>query len=84
VAALFLGKAALTGLIGAALGFLLGTALALRFGPDIFKVTAKAMQPQYGLLLWSLLAAPALAALASFVPTMVAVTEDPARSLRQE
>jgi putative ABC transport system permease protein len=84
VAALFLGRAVLIGLLGALIGFAAGTFLALEFGPDIFRVTAKAIKPDYTLLLWSLAAAPALAALASLVPASLAVTQDPAASLRQE
>ena len=83
IASLFLGKAIVIGLLGAAVGFAVGTGLALGFGPDIFEVTAKAIKPLYRLLVWSLVAAPAFAALASFIPTMVAVTQDPAVTLRE-
>lgn len=84
IALLFLGKAILIGAIGAAVGFGIGTGLAAKFGPDIFKVTAKMIKPVYGLLGWSLIAAPAFAALSSFIPAMVAVTQDPALTLREE
>ena len=84
VASLFLGKALLIGVVGALLGFLLGTVLALQFGPEVFRVTAQAIKPIYSLLVWAVLAAPALAAFASLVPTMVAVTQDPVLTLRQE
>jgi ABC-type lipoprotein release transport system permease subunit len=84
IASLFLGKAILIGALGAGVGFAVGTGLALRFGPAIFKVTARAITPLYGLLWWSLLAAPAFAALASFLPTVVAVTQDPAVTLIEE
>jgi len=84
VASLFLGKAVLTGIAGAAIGFGAGTGLALRFGPDIFKVTAKSIEADYALLVWSLACAPLLAALAAFVPAMMAVSHDPVDSLRQE
>ncbi len=84
IALLFLGKAAIVGTIGAVVGFGIGTALALSYGPDIFKVTAKMIEPLYGLLGWSLIAAPAFAALSSFIPSMVAVTQDPAITLREE
>ena len=83
IALLFLGKAIVIGLIGAALGFLVGTLLSLTLGPDIFKVTARMIKPIYGLLGWSLIAAPAFAALSSFIPAMVAVTQDPALTLRE-
>ncbi len=84
IAALFLGKSVVIGIIGAVAGFLVGTWLSLQFGPDIFQVTAKAIKPMYSLLFWSLLAAPAFVALSSFIPAMVAVTQDPAEILHEE
>ncbi|MFQ6036308.1 MAG: ABC transporter permease [Sedimentisphaerales bacterium] len=85
ITVLFLGKAIIIGLLGAIIGFLIGTALALNFGPDIFKITAKTMiKPESSLFIWSLIAAPAFAAVSSFIPAMIAVTYDPAFTLRQE
>lgn len=84
VTALFLGRAFLSGLLGAVFGFGLGTALALEFGPEIFRITAGQIQPGYNLLGWSLLAAPVFAALSSFIPAMLAITQDPALTLREE
>ncbi len=83
IAGLFLGKAVLLGLVGAVCGYLLGTALALHFGPAIFKVTAASIQPELSLLLWAGGATPAFAALVSFIPAMLAVTTDPAETLRE-
>jgi putative ABC transport system permease protein len=84
ISVLFLGRAALIGLVGAALGFLAGSVLALHFGPAIFKVTAKAIQTDFHLLLWALVGAPLFAALSGFIPAMLAVTQDPAVTLRDE
>lgn len=84
IASLFLGKALMIGVVGAAVGFSVGTSLALKYGPDIFEITAKMIKPEYSLLIWSLIAAPAFAALSSFIPTMVAITQDPALTLREE
>ncbi len=82
---LFLGKALTIGLVGALVGFLLGTGLALNFGPDIFKMTAKTMiRPDMSLLIYSLVFAPVFAAVSSFIPAMIAVTYDPAVTLREE
>jgi len=81
---LFLGKSVITGLLGAVLGFLIGTALALNFGPDIFKVTAKAIKPEIVCLAFSLIAAPVFACFSSFIPVAYAVTRDPAVTLREE
>ena len=83
IASLFLGKAVAIGLIGAAVGFGIGTGLALSYAPDIFKVTAKMIKPAYGLLGWSIIVAPAFAALSSFIPAMIAVTQDAALTLRE-
>jgi len=82
IAALFLGKAVLVGLSGAVAGFAFGTGLALFVGPDLFKLTAKHLQPDYSLLAWSLVAAPAFSALSAFIPAMLAVAQDPANTLR--
>lgn len=84
IAGLFLGKALLIGLISALIGFILGTGLALKFGPDIFKVTAGTIKPIFGLLGWSLLVAPVFSALSALIPTMIAVSKDPAVTLRKE
>lgn len=84
IATLFLGKAALLGLVGAGLGFGLGTALALRFGPDIFKVTAKALEPDFASLGWAALLTPVFAAVSAFLPAMLAVAQDPADSLKSD
>jgi len=82
IAWLFFGRALLLGIIGAVLGFIIGTAFSLIYGPDIFIVTAQAIKPIYSLLLWSVIVAPLFAALASFIPTMIAISTDPALTLR--
>jgi len=85
ITSLFLGKAVVIGLLGAAVGFLVGTALAMKFGPDIFKITAKAMiKPELSLLAMSLIFTPLFVAVSSFIPAMIAVTYDPAVTLREE
>ncbi|MDP2896216.1 MAG: FtsX-like permease family protein [bacterium] len=84
IAALFLGRAIVLGLLGAGAGFGVGTALALRFGPQIFRLTSAKIMPVFSLLGWSLAGAAALCAMASYLPTIVAVTQDPAVTLRDE
>jgi ABC-type lipoprotein release transport system permease subunit len=82
IAWLFFGRALLLGIIGAVLGFVIGTAFSLFYGPDIFIVTAQAIKPIYSLLFWSVIIAPLFTALASFIPTMIAISTDPALTLR--
>ncbi len=84
IASLFLGKAVVVGVVGGVIGFAVGTGLALGVGPEIFKVTAKAIKPMWSLLGWSILGAAGFAAVASFIPTTVAITQDPATILSQE
>jgi len=85
ITALFLGKAVVIGAIGAAIGFLTGTFLAVKFGPDVFKMTAQAViKPEPILLVILLVFAPLFAAVSSFIPAMIAVTCDPAITLREE
>ena len=84
VAVLFLGRAVLIGIMGAVVGYAAGTLLSLKFGPDIFRVTAKSIQPIYKLFVLSILIAPLFAAVSSFIPTIFAVTQDPALILRDD
>ena len=84
IAGLFLARAVLLGIAGAAGGYFIGSTLAVQFGPQIFQVTAKSIRALPSLLLWAVVAAPAFAALASFIPAMLAVAQDPADTLREE
>jgi putative ABC transport system permease protein len=82
---LFLGKAVLVGLVGAGAGYLVGTGLGLHFGPAVFEITAKAMlRPDLSLFVRACILAPLFAVVASFIPTIIAVTYDPATALREE
>ncbi len=82
IAALFLGRAIVLGVLGAILGFAGGTLLSLRIGPGMFQVTADAIEPMYGLLLNVVAAAPVFAAACTLAPAAMAVMQDPARILR--
>ena len=84
VATLFLGKAILVGVLGAVIGFMIGTGLAIKFGSKIFPITVNLIKPLYELLGWSLLVSPIFVAFSSFIPAMIAVTQDPADILRGE
>jgi len=84
IAALFLGKAVIVGLSGGVLGFALGTWLALHFGPRIFPLTAKSITAMPALLAWSAGGAIALSVIASYLPTVQALVQDPAEVLREE
>ena len=55
VATLFLGKALLLGGVGALMGFAVGNQLAQAVGPEIFQITAKAIQTEWSYLFgpWS-------------------------------
>ena len=84
VAAMFLGKAVVLGVAGAALGFIVGTGFAAMVGPAIFHSARAKITPAYGLLALLMLVAPLLCVLASYFPAMLAVAQDPAVVLREE
>lgn len=83
IASLFLGRAVMLGVMGAVFGYILGTALSVKFGPQIFQVTASSVKPQMELLFWSLLISPLVCAVAVIIPTMLGVYQDPALTLRE-
>ena len=72
------------GVVAAALGVALGTWVVLEFGPSLFPVTKKAIQASSTLAWQLLLATPVFAAFASFIPAMLAVSHDPAETLRED
>ena len=84
ISLLFLGRSVLVGFTGALLGFAAGTLLVVNFGPDIFQSTARAIRPDYAWLFRSAILAPVFAAISSLIPTVSAVTWDPAAALRPE
>ena len=84
IASLLLGKAVIVGLVGAAIGFAIGTWIALHYGPSMFSVTGDKLAPMYDVLWWSLAISPVFAAMASLLPTMSAVLADPAVTLRED
>jgi ABC-type antimicrobial peptide transport system permease subunit len=84
VAALFLGKALLLGVVGAVCGFALGTGLLFGWGNEVLQISPKLISWDLNNLKWALLLAPVFAALASFIPAMLAVTQDPADTLRHD
>lgn len=83
IGALFLGKALVLGLAGAAIGFGIGTLVALGLGPQVFATRAGQVRPLWWLLPVAAAAAPLFAAVCSLIPTVLAVTRDPATLLRE-
>lgn len=81
---LFFVRALTLGLIGAIVGFMLGSLFAVEYGIEVFKVTARSVKPSYMLLGWSLLIAPVFAMVSSFIPVMWAVSQQPAQILKEE
>lgn len=83
VAALVLGRAALLGFLGALLGGAAGAGAAHALGPSIFRLAPGAVAADWRLAALGLAAAPLLAAVASLIPTALAVREDPVAALRE-
>ena len=84
IAWLFLGKAVLLGLLGAVVGAVLGTAMAEYFGVRALDLAADRLHVDYIMVLAALIGAPLLSAVASYLPTLVALMQDPAVVLRDQ
>ena len=84
VATLFLGKAAIVGVLGGLIGFGGGTVLAYQLGVRALEVGTEHFSPELALFFWATIGAPVLTALASYLPTLTAVMQDPAEVLREE
>lgn len=82
IAGLFLGRAALIGLAGGAIGLVLGTLLAEQLGARLFDVSHAQAAPQTASIILTLLGAPLLCSLAAWLPTLRAIVQDPAVVLR--
>lgn len=82
IAALFLGKAVILGVLGGIVGFGLGALLARVVLVDAMHVAPLHYQVPYTMLTWSLLGAPLVCVMASYLPALSAVLQDPAIVLR--
>ena len=83
IASLFLGKACLQGLIGGLVGFAVGYGLARSLGVAVLDITPERFAVAQDVLLWTVLGAPAVSAMASYLPTLLSVVEDPATILQE-
>ena len=81
---IFLGKAILIGLIGAVVGYAAGFGFGMAMGtlPEATDAWSQLFAPE--LLLATLLIAPAIAALASWIPAVLASRQDPAMILQAD
>jgi hypothetical protein len=84
IASLFLGKAVLLGVLGAAIGLALGAWLARWLGTRALQLTADHFRVSRDVLWCVLAGAPLLSALASYLPTLWALVQDPAVVLREQ
>ena len=84
IASLILGRAVSIGLIAAIVATAIATWGAMPYGPGIFQVTARAIQPQAALFWYALLITPVFAPAVSLVPAALAVAQDPAQVLRRQ
>ncbi len=85
---LFLTKFLVMGLLGGALGIFAGLGfgrwLGLTLEEDIGGTAAGELFNNPGLLLLALIIAPVLTVISAYLPTMVAIRQDPADVLREE
>jgi ABC-type antimicrobial peptide transport system permease subunit len=84
LALLFLGRAVLIGIVGALLGFVAGTWVSMHYGAQAFALSFAKVKPAVDLLPRLLIGAVGVSVLACLLPTMAAVTQDPAATLTEE
>lgn len=84
LALLFLGRAVLIGILGALIGFFAGTWVSMHYGAEAFALSFAKVKPAVDLLPRLLLGAVGVSVLACLLPTMAAVTQDPAATLTEE
>lgn len=84
IASLFLGKAVLLGILGGAAGLLLGAGMAWLLAVRTLELPAGQFHLPMSVLLTALVGAPLISALASYLPTLSALTQDPAIVLRDQ
>ena len=76
---LFLGKAVLIGVLGGIVGCAVGSFFAIQLAQtSLFDGSLAHFQPATGVLFATVLGAPLLAAMASYLPTLLAIRQDPA------
>ncbi|MBI1904176.1 MAG: ABC transporter permease [Planctomycetia bacterium] len=83
IAGLFLAKSLLLGLAGGAIGYGLGLLVARLVGAQVYEISAGNVAAPLSLLLWTVVGAPVVCALATYLPTVSAVAQDPAVALRE-
>jgi len=85
---LFLSKYLIMGLLGGVLGIVVGLGfgrwLGLTLEEDIKEIAAAGELFAPGLFLLALIIAPVLTVISAYLPTMVAIRQDPAEALRKK
>ncbi|MFC2128650.1 ABC transporter permease [Bacteroidota bacterium] len=84
IAILLLSRNIIIGILSAIAGFILGTWLSMKFGPDIFLVSLTHIQVDYLLLLKLLVAIPLFTVLSAVIPVAHNITNEPALILNND
>ena len=82
IAGLLLAKAIIVGILGGTIGCLVGVVLANQIGASM-RIAPEWITVNVGLLLGTILGAPLIAAIASYLPTLSALSQDPAKVLME-
>jgi ABC-type antimicrobial peptide transport system permease subunit len=81
---MIIGKAFILGLIGGIIGLFAGHFIAEYFGKEIFRFTAPDIKPLWNVFFYSIVLFPLLWMLASWIPALMAIQIDAAKTLSQE
>jgi len=81
---MILFKAFILGLAGGIIGFLLGSWVAEYFGKEIFMFTALSIKPVWSIFYYNIIIFPVLLMLSSWIPALIAIRIDAAKTLSKE
>ncbi len=84
ILSLFLGKATIIGLASGCIGFGLGYLIAILFGVNALEVASNYFNLSPQIFFYALIGAPLISIMASYLPALTALNQDPAIVLREE
>ena len=83
IGTLFLGRALIQGLIGGVIGFFVGSWIARSLGTSQLAVAGEHFEQSGQYATWTIGGAALVSAMAAYLPTLLAIVQDPADSLRE-
>lgn len=84
IASVFLLKYMIFAIFGASIGYWIGTWLSIKSAHQIFYVTANTIQPIKILFIWSIVFTTIFSLISAFIPIMIAMFQEPFKTLNND